>query len=112
MKNNMKIREDGRASYSPLRTCVGCREIFPQQSLVRFNLIEGHAVVLKAGTKSFGRSVYICPSEKCFALARKSGRLVFKRAKNDLIAAHLSETEWYILKNKFNSIIKETVERR
>lgn len=59
----------------PLRQCVGCGERRPKKELIRVvRTPEGSIVVDLIGKRS-GRGVYICNNEKCFAKARKSGKL-------------------------------------
>ncbi len=59
----------------PLRQCVGCSERYPKCELLRVvRTPEGEVVLDFTGRKN-GRGVYICKNVKCFAKARKSGRL-------------------------------------
>ena len=61
---------------APERTCIGCRRKRAQAELVRFTL--DHGRVVPAGSGSPGRSVYVCPEERCLEAADK--RHAFARA--------------------------------
>lgn len=66
MEQNKKI---------PCRQCVGCGEKKPKRELLR--VVRGPAgeISLDFTGKKSGRGAYICADAKCFAKARKSGRL-------------------------------------
>jgi hypothetical protein len=92
--------------HAPIRTCVGCRESFAQTELVRLNLRNGEIVIVAKPGDSRGRSVYICPSEKCFDSAFRRGALVFSRSKHNRIVVRVTDTERFILRNKFIAFMK------
>ncbi len=93
--------------HSPTRTCIACRERSPQVELVRFNFTSDKVVIVAQARLAEGRSVYLCPREKCFDALRKTGRIDFARGKYNRQTIWLEETEWYILKNKFMNFIRE-----
>lgn len=58
--------------HIPKRMCIACREMFPQDGLIRFvRDFESGNVELQTDKKLFGRSAYICKTESCVALAAK-----------------------------------------
>lgn len=59
----------------PLRQCVGCCERKPKGELIRIVRTPESEIVLDTSGRKNGRGVYICPNAKCFAKARKSGKL-------------------------------------
>lgn len=92
--------------HEPLRTCIGCRERIAQSELVRFNLSNGKLLLVQSFESLIGRSVYICPREKCFDSAFRTCTIQFKRSKHDRIVVKLNSTERYILKNRFIALAK------
>lgn len=111
VRNSVILPFDTASKYEPIRTCAGCRERQPQALLVRLNLIDGKVILLKRGRISLGRSVYLCPRDGCFNLAAKRGRLDFKRSKTDRVSVSLSQAEWFILKGRFGSRVREMAAR-
>ena len=60
---------------TPLRMCVGCREMKPKAQLVRVvKPQEGEARIDRTG-KAAGRGAYICPRPECLKKAQKSRAL-------------------------------------
>lgn len=55
----------------PMRRCVGCMESKPKKELIRLVADEEGGLHMDATGKANGRGVYLCPSEECFAQARK-----------------------------------------
>lgn len=69
-------------NHTPMRMCIACRKMQPQNELIRFvRDAEDGAVKTDTDKKLFGRGAYICRNEKCIALARKKRGLErhFKR---------------------------------
>lgn len=56
----------------PLRTCLGCREAFDQQQLVRYVLDPGGQLVVDYRQKLPGRGAYTCLSASCIGKACRS----------------------------------------
>ena len=54
----------------PMRRCAGCMESKPKNELVRITCYEGEVRFDPSG-RANGRGVYLCPSEECFAKAKK-----------------------------------------
>ena len=60
---------------TPMRMCVGCREMKPKQSLIRVvRPPEGEVFIDRKG-KASGRGAYICPSRECLLKAQRSKAL-------------------------------------
>ena len=60
---------------SPLRQCIGCREMKPKRDLLRIlRTPEGELLLDDTGKKN-GRGAYLCRDIQCFAKARKSKAL-------------------------------------
>jgi predicted RNA-binding protein YlxR (DUF448 family) len=57
---------------TPVRTCVGCRTVFPQAALRRFTRREGRWIV-DGGKRSDGRGAYLC-SRACAQRVAKNKR--------------------------------------
>ncbi|MEG0392391.1 MAG: YlxR family protein [Anaerovoracaceae bacterium] len=57
-----------------MRRCVGCMESKPKKELIRIAAYEGETTLDLSG-KAKGRGVYLCPDEKCLALAKKKNAL-------------------------------------
>ena len=56
---------------TPMRRCIGCRESFPQNQLIRLTLHD-EAIHVDRDGKSPGRGVYLCKNQECIEKARKS----------------------------------------
>lgn len=80
-------------SYQPIRTCVGCRERHPQDSLIRLSREKGRVVIVGNQSDVTGRTIYLCPREDCWQGATKEGRLAFKASKYDKIIVYLDSKE-------------------
>ena len=79
---------------TPLRTCVVCREKFPQSTLIRITHSKDGEFVIN-GKGASGRSNYVCPSQKCISqcLAKK---VLNKRLKKQVPDEVYQELEKYI----------------
>ena len=59
----------------PNRQCIGCRESREKKDLIRVvRTPEGEFCIDRTGRRN-GRGAYLCDSEECFAIARKSNAL-------------------------------------
>ena len=56
---------------TPMRRCIGCRESFPQNQLIRLTFHD-EAIHVDRDGKSPGRGVYLCKNPECIEKARKS----------------------------------------
>ena len=63
-----KIYVDGK--YVPQRMCVACREIKPQNSMIRISFKDG-SVTVNGEVKNQGRGSYICNNVQCIEKAQK-----------------------------------------
>ncbi len=61
--------------HTPLRQCLGCREMKPKQSLVRVVRSPEGTVSLDLRGKAPGRGAYLCPSADCLKKALRSKAL-------------------------------------
>ena len=57
-----------------VRQCMGCMRRFDRRELTRYVRLNGRAAA-DPGMKIQSRGAYVCPNEKCLAVALKSGRL-------------------------------------
>lgn len=58
--------------HIPMRMCVACREMHPQNELIRIVRDNSSGEIkLEADKKLFGRSAYICRNTECVKLAKK-----------------------------------------
>lgn len=55
----------------PMRRCVGCMESKPKKELIRIVASQESSLLVDYTGKANGRGVYLCPDQKCFAMARK-----------------------------------------
>jgi len=60
---------------TPLRMCVGCREMKPKQALIRVVRAPDGAVSLDPVGKKPGRGAYVCPDPACLNRAIKQRQL-------------------------------------
>ncbi len=64
----------GKKSDVTVRSCIGCRNRFPRESLIRFTSDPQGRVVPDPRYTEPGRGAYLCPSPNCFKMAyRKRG---------------------------------------
>ncbi len=72
---------------APLRTCIGCRSKFPQNTLIRFVCRTGDALEMQELKKLPGRGAYVCRSKSCIENAFKVPKRI-----NTLLRVQLSES--------------------
>lgn len=60
---------------TPMRQCLGCREMKPKKALCRVVRSPEGVVTLDTKGKLPGRGAYLCPSADCLKRARKSRAL-------------------------------------
>ena len=60
---------------TPMRMCVGCREMKPKRELIRVVRSPDGVVSLDPVGKKPGRGAYVCRSLACLQAARKGKRL-------------------------------------
>jgi len=66
----------------PTRTCLGCRQVRPQDALVRVVRLADGTVVADTGARATGRGAYVCPDAQCAERGLSRARLshAFKKA--------------------------------
>jgi uncharacterized protein len=66
----------------PQRTCLGCRQVRPQDELIRLARGADGRVRVDGSGKGAGRGAYACPTVECLTGALRKGRLdhAFRRA--------------------------------
>ena len=60
---------------SPLRQCLGCREMKPKKELIRVVRSPEGEISLDFRGKKPGRGAYVCPAPECLKRVRKSRAL-------------------------------------
>lgn len=60
---------------TPLRMCIGCREMKPKQELVRIVKTPENEIFFDPTGKKNGRGAYICKDVACLAKAEKINAL-------------------------------------
>jgi predicted RNA-binding protein YlxR (DUF448 family) len=81
------MKNKGRETKEPIRTCVGCTTKRPQRELIRLGE---------------GRGAYLCPDEECFEKAMK--RKAFARA----LRREVRQEEINAFREEFEQKIEET----
>jgi len=61
--------------HIPQRTCVACRKVRAKRELIRLVRTTDGGVEIDAGGKKAGRGAYLCPSQECWTIGLKGGRL-------------------------------------
>ena len=60
---------------TPLRMCVGCREMKPKKELLRVVRTPEDEIAIDFTGKKSGRGAYVCPNEVCLKKAGKQKAL-------------------------------------
>jgi predicted RNA-binding protein YlxR (DUF448 family) len=60
---------------TPMRMCVGCREMKPKKELLRVVKSPAGAIAFDRVGKAPGRGAYVCPDPACLKKAQKSKAL-------------------------------------
>lgn len=60
---------------TPLRQCLGCREMKPKRELIRVVKSPEGEISLDFKGKKPGRGAYLCPQPECLAKVKKSRAL-------------------------------------
>ena len=79
---------------TPMRMCVGCREMKPKRELIRVVRSPDGAVSLDPVGKKPGRGAYVCRSEACLKRAIKHKQLerVLEVQLTEEVSRQLQET--------------------
>ncbi len=57
---------------TPLRQCVGCREMKSKKELIRVIRTPDDEICIDATGRKNGRGAYLCPDRECLEKARKT----------------------------------------
>jgi predicted RNA-binding protein YlxR (DUF448 family) len=60
---------------TPMRMCVGCREMKPKKELLRVVKSPAGPIAFDRVGKAPGRGAYVCPDPECLKKAQKSKAL-------------------------------------
>ncbi|MCQ2449261.1 MAG: YlxR family protein [Clostridia bacterium] len=60
---------------TPMRMCIGCREMMPKAQLVRAVRTPEGEILLDTTGKKNGRGAYLCHKEECLRKAAKQNAL-------------------------------------
>lgn len=97
--------------HRPMRTCVGCHELVPQDELVRLKLAGGKVAIVRPGKEIPGRSIYLCPQQTCWQNALRRGALTFKASKHDRVVVRLDTNERDQLIMRLKRYVREERQR-
>lgn len=75
---------------TPMRMCVGCREMKPKKELLRVVKSPAGLIAFDRVGKAPGRGAYVCPNPDCLKKAQKSRAL--DRALETTVPAEVFET--------------------
>ncbi len=64
-----------KTKKTPMRMCLGCREMKPKLELMRVVRTPDGSIVLDKTGKVSGRGAYVCKNEECFKKSVKSKAL-------------------------------------
>lgn len=74
---------------TPMRQCLGCREMKPKNELIRVVRAPDGEISLDFRGKKPGRGAYLCPAPDCLARVKKSRGL--ERAFSAQVSAEVYE---------------------
>jgi len=72
------------SDHRPVRTCIGCRQAFPKDEVVRI-VASPTGIVIDYREKLPGRAAYVCPRVEC--ISRALGKDMLSRALHTKVAA-------------------------
>lgn len=75
---------------TPMRMCVGCREMKPKKELLRVVKSPAGLIAFDRVGKAPGRGAYVCPNPDCLKKAQKSKAL--DRALETTVPAEVFDT--------------------
>lgn len=81
-----------RMRKTPLRMCVGCREMKIKKELIRVVRTPAGDIELDSTGKKAGRGAYICPGLQCFKKAVKS-KSIHKALEHEIPVEVLADIE-------------------
>lgn len=91
-------------SNSPVRTCIGCRDIFEKKKVFRVAFYEDKISLDKSG-RANGRGAYLCKNKKCVdaAFKKKAFNRAFKKNFNNEEMNNLKHEIEAFLETEFKS---------
>ncbi len=95
------------ARRKPERTCIGCRQVLPQDDLVRYVLSPDGAVLVDYRNRLPGRGAYTCIDRQCLAaaLSRRQFSRTFKQNEVEADAVELSEAVAKEIRQKIVNLV-------
>ncbi|MDY7041180.1 MAG: YlxR family protein [Chloroflexota bacterium] len=61
--------------HTPLRTCVGCRQVRPKREMVRIVRTLAEGIEIDERGKKSGRGAYLCRRQACWNKGMERGRI-------------------------------------
>lgn len=88
---------------TPIRTCIGCRCKFPQNSLIRFVCSTGVSLEMQKLTKLPGRGAYVCRATSCIQKAFKLPNRINVLLRVQLPKSVINEFQQTLLDKEINA---------
>lgn len=88
---------------TPIRTCIGCRCKFPQDTLIRFVCRKGKSLELQELIKLPGRGAYVCRSKSCIQEAFKVPKRLNALLRVQLPKSVINEFKQTVLDKEINA---------
>lgn len=89
-----------KRTKTPIRTCIGCRNKFPQKTLIRFVRNTDGILEFEQGKKLHGRGAYVCRSEPCILNAFKAPKRINAMLRGQLSKSVISEFQQTLLEKE------------
>ena len=86
-----------RSLKDVIRTCIGCRQKFPQKVLIRFVYQRDGKLKIDSAKKLGGRGAYVCLSQNCVQIAFKSPKRINSVLRVQLASEVIAEFEQMLL---------------
>lgn len=90
---------------TPMRMCVGCREMKPKRELIRAVRSPQGEVSLDPGGKKSGRGAYVCMNAECLKRALKQKQL------DRALEAKLDESATQALETTMRELLEKKAEQ-
>ena len=73
----MRVKSIKHSSVNrvPRRSCVACREVKDKNALIRLVRLSDGSIDVNASNKKTGRGAYLCPTQVCWDMGIRSGKL-------------------------------------
>lgn len=89
-----------KSKKSPMRQCLGCRRLFPKNTLIRFVCRAGETLVLEELQKLPERGAYVCRSMYCIEYAFRGAKRVNTSLKVKLPVSVIEEFKQTVLEKE------------